>query len=585
MSSYQAPIDEMVCSLNAAAGLDGVCGRPPFEALTPDLARSVLEQAGQFAHGVLSPLSGAAEKVPPIIENGQVRQTPGYSKAYKEYVAGGWSACAANPEFGGVGLPQSLSFAVSEIWCAANASFSICPLLCNGAIEAIEHHASDTLKARFLEALVSGRWTGCMSLTEPQAGTDLAAIRTKAVAEKDYFRIFGNKIFISWGDHEMTDNIVHLVLARIEDAPEGVHGISMFLVRKYLVNDDGSLGVRNDLRPVSLERKLGIHGSPTCVMSYGDTGSGAIGYLVGEENRGLAYMFTMMNNARLGVGIQAVGLSEQAFQKALAFANQRIQGRPVGRAEGAIIHHPDVQRMLLTMKSLTQAARAICYATAGDMDRVRCGETQQQDRVALLIPIAKGWSTEVAQEVASLGVQVHGGMGYVEETGAAQILRDTRITSIYEGTTGIQANDFVQRKVLRDGGEALSRLIAEMRTTCEQAKSQDQLAHTVCALGESVDEIEATLAWLLDIEDEVLSAAASFNFLMGCGTCVGGHMLLRTALAESNLNAQYAQACLARTTVCKFYAAEILPRSIATCRAARSVSEQDQDSMQAALRA
>ena len=585
MSSYQAPIEEMMFTLHAAAEMHKLCGQPPFEELTPDLAHSVLEEAGRLAQGILSPLHGAAEHAPPTIEDGQVRQTPGYAEAFREFVAGGWSACSADPAFGGMGLPQSLSLAISEMWSSANVSLSICPLLSTGAIEAIEQHASEELKARHLEALVSGRWTGTMNLTEPQAGTDLAAIRTKAVPEGDHYRIFGNKIFISWGDHGMTDNIVHLVLARVQDAAEGVHGISMFLVPKYLVNEDGSLGERNDLRPVSLEHKLGIHGSPTCVMSYGDEGRGAVGYLVGEENRGLACMFTMMNNARLAVGTQAVGLSEHACQKALAFANERVQGRPAGRTEGTIIHHPDVRRMLMLMKSLTQAARAICYATAGAMDRARCGQTHEKDRVAILIPIAKGWSTEVAQDVASLGVQVHGGMGYVEETGAAQILRDARITTIYEGTTGIQANDFIARKVLRDGGRELTRLLAEMRATCEQAESHDRLAHAVSALRESVDDTEVTLAWLLDAQDEVLSAAASFNFLMGCGTCVGGYMLLRSALAATHLSGENSESCLAKSTLCIFYAAEVLPRTLAYFRAARSVAEQDHDLMQAALRA
>ena len=584
MSSYQPPIKEMVFSLHAVAGLEEVCGQHPFEELTADLADSILTEAGRVAQGVLSPLHGAAEHAPPFIENGQVRLTPGYAEAFAEFAAGGWNACSADPKFGGMGLPQSLSFAVSEMWSAANLSFSICPLLSTGAIEAIDRHASEALKIPYLEALVSGRWTGTMNLTEPQAGTDLAAIRTKAVPEVDHYRIFGNKIFISFGDHGMTDNIVHLVLARIQDAPEGVHGISMFLVPKYLVNEDGSLGERNDLRAVSLEHKLGIHGSPTCAMSYGDEGRGAIGYLVGEENRGLACMFTMMNNARLAVGIQAVGLSEHAYQKAVAFARERVQGTPVGRTEGTIIHHPDVRRMLMLMRSLTEAARAICYATAGAMDRARCGQTHENDRVSLLIPLAKGWSTEVAQEVASLGVQVHGGMGYVEETGAAQIFRDTRITSIYEGTTGIQANDLVGRKVLRDGGSELSRLIAEMRATCEEAATHDQLILAVSELRESADQIEKTLAWLLDLQDDVLSAAASFNFLMGCGTCVGGYMLLRTALAATGLNHEDEDFCLARIGLCNFYSAEVLPRTLAYFRAARSVTEQDYDSMQASLR-
>ncbi len=585
MSSYQAPIKEILFSLRAASGLQDVCEQSPFEEVTPDLARSVLEQAAHLAQGVLSPLNGAAEREPPILEDGQVKQTPGYSDAYEAFVAGGWSACSASPEFGGLGLPQSLSFAVSEIWCAANASFSVCSLLCNGAIEALEYHASDDLKARFLKPLVSGRWTGCMNLTEPQAGTDLGAIRTKALREGEHFRIFGNKIFISWGDHEMTDNIVHLVLARIEDAPQGVHGISMFLVPKYLVNEDGSSAKRNDLRPISLERKLGIHGSPTCVMSFGDAGKGAVGYLVGEQNQGLACMFTMMNNARLGVGIQAVGLSEHALQKALAFANERVQGKPVGRTRGTIIHHPDVQRMLMQMKSLTHAARAICYATAGAMDRVRCGQSHETDRVALLTPIAKGWSTEIAQEVASLGVQVHGGMGYVEETGAAQILRDTRITSIYEGTTGIQANDFMGRKVLRDGGRELSRLIAEMRATCDVADSCDLMAQTAAPMRESLEDIDVTLTWLLDVQDDVLSAAAAFHFLMACGTCVGGYLLLRAALSAHRESGHDTEFHMARVGLCNFYAAEILPRRIAHLCATRSVASRDEESIQAALKA
>ncbi len=580
---YRAPIQDMMFALGTAGGADQVWGQPPFEEVTPELAESVLREAARFAEGVLLPLGRTAETAPPVIRDGQVQEAPGFAAAYRQFAQGGWSACAASPEVGGMGLPQSLSLAVSEIWSATNMSFSTCPLLTSGAVEAIDQHANDALKGRFLEDLVRGACTGTMNLTEPQAGTDLAAIRTRAVPEGDHYRIFGQKIYITWGDHQMTDNILHLVLARIQGAPAGVHGISLFLVPKYTVDEPGAATRRNDLRPVALEHKLGIHGSPTCVMSFGEEGRGALGYLIGEENRGLACMFTMMNNARLTVGIQAVGLCEHACQKAIAFARERVQGRPAGRTGGSIIEHPDVRRMLMLMKSLTQAARAICYLAADSVDRERIGQVQAARRTALLIPIAKGWSTEIAQEVTSLGVQVHGGMGYVEETGAAQMFRDARITSIYEGTTGIQANDFMVRKVLRDGGRELSRLLGEMRAVCDRAHTCDELCAAAHQLRASIEDIQETLAWLLDVRDEVLCAAASFNFLMGCGACLGTCLLLMEALEVRQPGAQETEFQCAKIAICNACVAEVLPRTAACLSAVRSVGTQDQESIRAAL--
>ena len=467
MSEYQAPLRDMQFVINELAGLETLTRLPGFEDATPDMVEAILEQAGVLAQEVFSPINYSGNEHGTHIENGKVVSPPGFTEAYQQFVENGWQGIDQPVDYGGQGLPYLVATATAEMWYSSNMALALCPLLTSGAIEAIYRHASEDLKANYLEKIIAGEWSGTMNLTEPQAGTDLAAVRTRAVPEDDHYRISGQKIFITWGEHEMSTNILHLVLARLPDAPEGVKGISLFLVPKYLVNDDGTLGARNDLKVVSVESKLGIHASPTCVMSYGDK-DGALGYLVGEPNNGLACMFTMMNHARLEVGMQGVGISERAYQRALAYAKERVQGNVPGvKGRVSIIHHPDVRRMIMQMRSLAEASRALAYVSAAEYDRAHnevseATRAKHQRRIDLLTPVAKAWSTEMSQEVTTLGVQVHGGLGFIEETGAAQYMRDARILTIYEGTTGIQGLDLVGRKVIRDKGVALAELIAEM---------------------------------------------------------------------------------------------------------------------------
>jgi alkylation response protein AidB-like acyl-CoA dehydrogenase len=497
---------------------------------------------------------------------------------------GGWPALPCNPEFDGQGLPHVLATAVMEMWKSANLAFSLCPMLTHGAVEALEAHGSDTLKGLYLAKLVTGEWTGTMNLTEPQAGSDLAAITTRAVRDGDRYRITGRKIFITWGDHDLTDNVIHLVLARLPDAPPGVKGISLFLVPKFLLDADGRPAERNDVHPVSVEHKLGIHGSPTCVMSYGDNG-GAIGYLVGEENQGLACMFTMMNHARLAVGVEGLSISERAYQAALAYARDRVQGYVPGEPERVpIIRHPDVRRMLLTMKSSIEAMRALAYVASASLDfSHHAGDealrAHHQARIDLLTPVVKGWSTELGQELASLGVQIHGGMGYVEETGAAQHLRDSRITTIYEGTTGIQANDLAGRKVLRDGGRAMASLITEMRTTQAQLESATGVPGDLAGrLSAGIDALERAVQWLLKhgSHDPHAPGAAGVNLLMLTGTVAGGWLLGRGALAaarrlgEGDSDREYLEAKL---VTARFFAEQLMPRASAYAEAITAGSE------------
>ena len=457
MSDYYAPIDDMRFTLRQIAGLDDLAQLPRFEDATPDLIDAVLEEAGKLAGEIIAPLNHSGDQEKSHLENGVVRTPKGFKEAYHAFVEGGWNALPFEPEYGGQGLPWALAGVVTEMINSANMAWALNPLLTQGAVELLQHHGSADQKARYLEKLVSGEWTGTMNLTEPQAGSDVGALKTKAVKQDDgTYKITGQKIYITHGEHDMADNIVHMVLARLPGAPEGTKGISLFLVPKFLVNDDGSLGDRNDLRAVSLEKKLGIHASPTCVMSYGDDG-GATGWLIGEENQGMACMFTMMNNARLSVGIQGVAIAERAYQQALSYAKDRTQSRAISGSDGGvkIIEHPDVRRMLLTMRAYVEAGRAMSYYTMTALDRAKhhndesLRTVQQRDVVDLLTPIVKAWCTEKGVEAASLGVQIHGGMGFVEETGAAQHYRDARILPIYEGTTGIQALDLIGRKILR----------------------------------------------------------------------------------------------------------------------------------------
>jgi len=535
MSQYAAPISDLRFLLGnvieTGGILNGVLDLSDLDA--------ILEEAGKFAGEVLSPLNAIGDQQGAKLENGTVVTTPGFKEAWAGFVESGWNSVGGSTAHGGQGFPLVIGAALNEIWNGANMAFALCPLLTQGAVECLERVGSAELQAKYLPNLISGRWTGTMNLTESQAGSDLAALRTKAVPDGDGYRISGQKIFITFGDHEMAENIVHLVLARLPDAPPGIKGISLFAVPKLLVNADGSLGARNDVRCVSLEHKLGIHASPTAVLSFGDEG-GAYGELIGEANRGLEYMFIMMNNARLNVGIQGIGVAERAYQQALDYARTRIQGRPVGiRSEAPlpIINHPDIRRMLLTSKVRIEAARAIALEAAASLDRGR-GEAADPAQLAkgeLLIPICKAWSTDLGVAVASTGVQVHGGMGYIEEIGAAQHYRDARITPIYEGTNGIQANDLLGRKLLRDQGATMRTLLEEIAgTIATLAESEgDDLAvlrHRLSLAREAL--ARATDVILNQAQDDMriaLAGAATYLDLAGC--VIGGWMMARAALA------------------------------------------------------
>ena len=482
--TYRAPLDEIIFALRLAAGKGAIAPDGLYADLADGVLEETLREAAKFAEGVLHPLDKVGDRVGARYENGVVTTPPGWREAYQQWVDGGWNAISGSQDYEGLELPALLNVGCTEMWNGANMAFAVCPLLGHGAIEAIEAHASKALKETYLRKIISGQWTATMNLTEPQAGSDLALLRTRAEPRGDgSYRLFGQKIFITYGEHDLSDNIVHLVLARLPDAPPGTRGISLFLAPKFLPDDAGGFTRRNDLRCGGIEHKLGIHGSPTCTMIYGDDG-GAVAFLVGEENKGLHCMFTMMNSARLAVGVQGVALAERATQMALAYARERRQGRaPGARETSAIVEHPDVARMLLTMASLTAAARAICFETAAAIDhaqrekhpgRVRDAE----ERASLLTPIAKAFSTDIGNEVTSLGVQVFGGMGYVEETGAAQLMRDARICAIYEGTNGIQALDLVTRKLPVAKGAALSRELADMRAIaadCDFAAVRDSV--------------------------------------------------------------------------------------------------------------
>jgi acyl-CoA dehydrogenase len=559
------------------AGLEQLAKLPGYEEATPELAEAVLEEAAKLASGVLAPLNKIGDELGATLTDQGVLTAEGFGAAYRQFVENGWNGLGGDPEYGGQGLPGLISAATVEIWNSANMSFALCPLLTAGAMEALKQHGARELKARYLPKLISGQWTGTMNLTEPQAGSDLSAVRTKAVPEADHYRLYGQKIFITWGDHDMTDNVVHLVLARTPDAPEGVRGISLFLVPKALINADGSLGEPNDVRCVSLEHKLGIHASPTCVMSFGDT-QGAIGYLVGEKNRGLAHMFTMMNEARQKVGLQGIGIAERAYQAAREYAKERVQGRPAGQKSGdrvTIIHHPDVRRMLLTMKSQIEAMRAFGYVLAADIDLAHkhpdaTERQRRQARVDLLIPVLKAWCTELGVEIASLGVQVYGGMGFIEETGACQYLRDARIAPIYEGTTGIQAADLVGRKLAADQGAAMAALVAEMRAVDGQIAEGNGAAGFMSirsALRDGVHALEqATQSMLRTFErDPDAALVASVNYLMLVGYVCGGWQMARAAVAararlQSGEHVGFYRAKIATAT---FYAEQVMPKAIA----------------------
>ncbi len=574
MTEYTAPIADMRFAATRLAGFDEVAALPGVEDLNLELVDSILEEAGRFAGAVLGPLNSAGDKQGSRLENGVVRTPVGWSEAYKAFVDGGWNSVPFDPDHGGQGLPWLVSIVLQEMWTSANMAFSLCPMLTQGAVEALSHHGTEEQKALFLPKLISGEWTGTMNLTEPQAGSDVGAVRTRAVKQGDHYRITGQKIFITYGDHEMTENIVHLVLARTPDAPPGVKGISLFVVPKYLVGPSGEIEGRNDLRCASLEHKMGIHASPTAVMAYGDNG-GAIGTLVGEENKGLQYMFTMMNNARLSVGLQGVAIAERATQHAVAYARDRVQSRDIAGTDATpvtIVHHPDVRRMLLTMRSLTEASRALAYLAASSLDVAKRHSDPEvrkarQAMVDLLIPVVKGWGTEVGSEVAAIGVQVHGGMGYIEETGAAQFMRDAKIAEIYEGTNGIQANDLIGRKLTRDGGVTAKAFITRMRDVdAGLVAAGPELAGLREALTEGITALDSATDWILQSQkgDPRDAAAGAVAFMRLWGTVAGGWLLAQGALAakaELDRDGADKKFLNAKIVTARFYGEQILPRA------------------------
>jgi len=574
MSTYVAPVKDMLFAMNELAGLQEIVGLPGNEDVSSDLVEAILDEAGKFASEVVDPLNKVGDKQGNKWNNGVVTTADGFKEAYASFCETGWNGMPASTEFGGQGLPVTVSTAVLEMWKSASISFSLCQMLTLGAVEAIAHHASDELKATYLPNMVSGKWTGTMNLTEPQAGSDLAAIRSKAEPRGDgTYAITGTKIFITWGEHDMAENIIHLVLARLPDAPPGVKGISLFIAPKFLVNADGSLGERNDLICASIEHKMGIHGSATAVMSFGDKG-GAIGYLVGEPNRGLEYMFTMMNHARLNVGLEGVGVSERSYQHALAYARERVQGKIIGDKSGEkkpILHHPDVRRMLMDMKSRTEAGRAIAYYVAGCMDRAHSHpdadvRAANQRRLELLTPVVKGWCTENAQGITWNGVQVHGGMGFIEETGAAQYMRDARIITIYEGTTAIQANDLIGRKTAKEGGKSMQQLLADIAETGSalRASGNAQLKAIADALGDGIAALDEATNWLIANYDANPQAAAagSVPFLKLTGIVVGGWLMARSAaVAAERLEAADGDFYKAKIGTASYFAQHVIPEA------------------------
>ena len=588
MIPYTPPVRDMQFVIEELIGLDDIAAISGFEEVTGELVRAVLDEAARLGAEILAPTNQIGDIEGSRLENGSVITPAGLAEAYRALVEGGWNALPFDEADGGQGLPWLLATAVNEMWDSANLAFSLCPMLTQSAADLIAMHGSGELKRLFLPKLVTGEWTGTMNLTESHAGSDIGALRTKAVRDGDRYRLTGQKIFITWGEHDMADNIVHLVLARLADAPAGIRGISLFAVPKFLVDGDGALGERNDVHCASLERKLGIHASPTLVMNYGD-GEGALAYLIGEENRGIEYMFTMMNKTRLAVGLEGVAIAERAYQQARDYAATRIQGRdfadPAATERIAILRHPDVRRMLMTIKAKTEAARALVYtaAAASDLARRHGDEAvrgRHHARMELLIPIVKAWSTDIGVEAATLGIQIHGGAGYIEETGAAQHLRDARITQIYEGTNGIQAIDLVRRKVIADGGAAAAEMIAEMRAVdgALEDAAGDDLAEIRIALADGLDALDRATSWMLSAAetDAYGAAAGATAYLELFGTVAGGHAMARAALIaaerlrQTNDDAPFYATKLATA---RFYAARILPASATLEKAATSGSE------------
>jgi alkylation response protein AidB-like acyl-CoA dehydrogenase len=582
MRDYIAPLRDMQFVLRELAPIDELAKLPGCGDVNLEVALAILKEAGKFAGGVLSPLNVTGDREgAKLLPGNEVKTAAGWKDAYRQFCDGGWNSLSVAPEWGGQGIPRLVSALVEEMWNSANVSFALCPMLTRGAIEALELKGSEELKQRYLPKMTSGEWTGTMVLTEPQAGSDLSAVRTRAVKQPDgSYKLEGQKIFITYGDHDLTGNVIHLVLARTPDAPEGVKGISLFLVPKFLVDADGSLGKRNDVKAVSLEHKLGIHASPTAVLAFGDQGD-CTGWLVGEENRGIEYMFITMNAARFSVGLEGVGLAERAYQVALQYAKERLQGTELGtrsKEKVAIIRHPDVRRMLLLMKSRTESIRALAAVTAAATDAARCHpdpaeKARSQAFVELMIPIVKAWSTDTATDVASLGIQVHGGMGFIEETGAAQFYRDARITQIYEGTNGIQAADLIGRKVARDKGEAIRAVIAEMREVeAALEKERDETLSAIAArLRDGVVALEQAVQWLVAIygADIRRASAGAVPFLELFGSVAGGWQLARAALAAKRhlaTGGDDAAFYQAKIQTARFYADHVLVRAAGLAR-------------------
>ncbi|NIE65224.1 acyl-CoA dehydrogenase [Burkholderia sp. Ax-1719] len=571
--SFTAPVKDMLFVLKELAGIDAVAALPGYEDAGFETAQAVLEEAAKLSGEVLAPLNVEGDRAPSSWRDGEVTATPGFKAAFQQFAEGGWQGLQHPTEYGGQGLPKLIGTPCNEMLNAANLSFALCPLLTDGAIEALLTAGTEEQKQRYVPKLISGEWTGTMNLTEPQAGSDLALVRSRAEPQGDgSYKVFGTKIFITWGEHDMADNIVHLVLARVPNAPEGVKGISLFIVPKFLINEDGSLGARNDVHCVSIEHKLGIKASPTAVLQYGDNG-GASGYLIGEENRGLEYMFIMMNAARFGVGTQGVAIAERAYQQAVGYAKERVQSRPVdGSAKQSvtIVHHPDVRRMLASMRSQTEGARALAYVAAGHADAAHhhpdeAVRARHQAIYEFLVPIVKGWSTEMANDVTSLGVQVHGGMGFIEETGAAQHYRDARILAIYEGTTAIQANDLIGRKTARDGGAVAKALLDEVAQTIEAlgqaggaaaASVRTQLEQGVQALSRVIDFVLENVK-----RDPNAVFGGSVPYLKLAGIVLCGWQMGRALLAAQRNLADDPAFYGAKIAMAQFYAEHILSQA------------------------
>jgi alkylation response protein AidB-like acyl-CoA dehydrogenase len=573
--TYKAPLKDMLFGIKHLANIDQIAQIPGFEDAGFETAEAVLQECAKFTEGVLSPLNWEGDQNPSSFKAGVVTTTPGFKEAFKQYAEGGWQGLQHPADFGGQGLPKTIGAVCGEMLNSANMSFALCPMLSDGAIEALLTAGSDDLKAVYLEKLVSGQWTGTMNLTEPQAGSDLAAVRSRAEPQEDgSYKVFGTKIYITYGEHDMAENIVHLVLARVSGAPEGVKGISLFVVPKFMVNADGTLGERNDVHCVSIEHKLGIKASPTAVLQYGDHG-GAVGYVVGEENRGLEYMFIMMNAARYAVGVQGISIAERAYQKAVTFAKDRVQSRPVDgsiKASAPIIHHPDVKRMLMTMRAYTEGCRAMATVAAAAYDASHHhpdADVRKQNLAfyEFMVPLVKGYSTEMSQKVTSLGVQVHGGMGFIEETGAAQYYRDAKILTIYEGTTAIQANDLVGRKTARDGGQTAKGIAWQIEATeaeLIQNGSADALAvakRLKAAREAFVDVVEFVAANTKASPNAVFSG--SVPYLMLAGNVVAGWQMARSLLIAQEELAQGTEAAFmqAKITTARFYADHLLTKA------------------------